>query len=63
MDRFVRRENVKHYQELLKTVKDEAERQRILKLLAEEQQKQKDAGDKRQTVNPIAAPTSISNNA
>ena len=29
MDRFVRRENVKHYQELLKTVKDEAERQRI----------------------------------
>ena len=26
MDRFVRRENVKHYQELLKTVKDEAER-------------------------------------
>jgi hypothetical protein len=46
MERFVRRENVKHYQELLKTVKDEAERQKILKLLAEELQKQKDAGDK-----------------
>ena len=46
MDRFVRRENVKHYKELLKTVKDEAERQRILKLLAEEVQKQKDEGDK-----------------
>ena len=46
MDRFVRRENVKHYKELLKTMKDEAERQRILKLLAEEVQKQKDAGDK-----------------
>jgi hypothetical protein len=46
MDRFVRRENVKHYKELLKTAKDEAERQRILKLLAEEVQKQKDAGDK-----------------
>ena len=46
MERFVRRENVKHYRELLKTVKDEAERQRILKLLAEELQKQKDAGDK-----------------
>ena len=45
MERFVRRENVKHYRELLKTVKDEAERQRILKLLAEELQKQKDAGD------------------
>jgi hypothetical protein len=42
MERFVRRENIK----LLKTVKDEAERQRILKLLAEEKQKQKDAGDK-----------------
>jgi hypothetical protein len=46
MDRFVRRENIKHYQLLLKTVKDEAERQRILKLLAEEREKQKDAGDK-----------------
>ena len=46
MERFVRRENVKHYRELLKTVKDEAERQRIQKLLAEEVQKQKDAGDK-----------------
>jgi hypothetical protein len=45
MDRFVRRENVKHYRELLKTAKDEAERRRILKLLAEEQQKQKDSGD------------------
>jgi rubrerythrin len=46
MERFVRRENIKHYQELLKRVKDEAERQRILKLLAEERQKAKDAGDK-----------------
>jgi hypothetical protein len=46
MERFVRRENIKHYRALLKTVQDEAERQRILKLLAEDQQKQKDAGDK-----------------
>jgi hypothetical protein len=46
MERFVRRENVKHYKELLKGETEEAERQRILKLLAEEQQKQKDAGDK-----------------
>ena len=46
MDRFIRRENVNHYRELLKAAKDEAERQRILKLLAEEQQKQRDAGDK-----------------
>ena len=46
MERFARRENVRHYRELLKTVKDEAERQRIQKLLAEEVQKQKAAGDK-----------------
>ena len=46
MERFVRRENIKHYRELLKTVKDEAERRKILKLLAEEVQKQKDAGDR-----------------
>lgn len=46
MDRFIRRENVKHYSELLKTVKSEVERERILKLLGEELQKQKDAGDK-----------------
>lgn len=48
MERFVRRENVKHYQDLLKTVKDEAERQKIQKLLAEERQKQKDAGEDEQ---------------
>ena len=29
MERFVRRENVKHYRELLKMAKDEAERQKI----------------------------------
>jgi hypothetical protein len=46
MERQVRRENVKHHRELLKTVKDEAERQQIQKLLAEELQKAKDAGDK-----------------
>jgi hypothetical protein len=46
MERLVRRENVKHFRELLKTVKEEAERRRIQKLLAQEQQKQKDAGDK-----------------
>ena len=45
MDRLIRRENVPHFRELLRTVKEEAERQRIQKLLAQEQQKQKDAGD------------------
>ncbi len=43
--RFIRRENVKHYRNLLATLTDEAERQKILKLLAEEQAKQKAAGD------------------
>ena len=45
MERLIRRENVKHFRELLKTVKEEAARQRIQTLLAQEQQKQKDAGD------------------
>jgi hypothetical protein len=45
MERFVRRQNVEHYRQLLESVIDESERQRILRLLAEEQQKQKDAGD------------------
>jgi hypothetical protein len=43
MERFIRRENIKHYRELLKTVRDETERQRIQKLMAEELQKAKDA--------------------
>jgi hypothetical protein len=46
MDRFIRRENVKHYRELLKTARTEAERQKIQNLLDEEEQKQKRAGDK-----------------
>ena len=45
MDRFVRRRNVERYRHLLETVTQESERQRILTLLAQEQQKQKDAGD------------------
>jgi hypothetical protein len=43
---FVRSRNVERFERLLKTVTDEAERQQILKLLAEERQKQQDAGDK-----------------
>ena len=43
--RFIRRENVRHYRQLLETVTDEAERQRILRLLDEEQKKQQAAGD------------------
>ena len=43
--RFIRRENVRHYRQLLETITDEAERQRILRLLDEEQKKQQAAGD------------------
>jgi len=39
MHRFVHRENIKHYKDLLERTIDEAERQRILKLLAEEEAK------------------------
>ncbi|HEY1361563.1 MAG TPA: hypothetical protein VGF60_04915 [Xanthobacteraceae bacterium] len=45
MDRFIRRKNIEHFQRLLETVTDEAERDRILKLLAEEREKQHEAGD------------------
>jgi hypothetical protein len=46
MERFVRRQKVERYQNLLQRTTEEAERQRLLKLLAEEQQKQAEAGDK-----------------
>jgi hypothetical protein len=45
MERFVRRENVRHYRDLLRTAKTDAERQRIQALLDEELQKQRDAGE------------------
>jgi hypothetical protein len=45
MDRFVRSQNVEHYRRLLERVTDESNRQQIINLLAEERQKQKDAGD------------------
>jgi hypothetical protein len=41
MDRFVARENIKHFKERLETVTDDAERERLLKLLAEEEAKLK----------------------
>ncbi|MGA7389187.1 MAG: hypothetical protein WA322_25940 [Pseudolabrys sp.] len=49
MLRFVRRENVKNYRHLLEQTTDEAGRQRIMKLLAEEEKKQRDAEDKKPT--------------
>ncbi len=45
MERFVRRENVKHYRDLLREAQSDAERQRIQELLDEELKKQKEAGD------------------
>jgi hypothetical protein len=45
MDRFIRRQNVDRYVRLLTIVTDPAERKKILALLAEERQKQNDAGD------------------
>ncbi len=45
MDRFVRRENVKHYRDLLRSARSETERQRIRILLDEELKKQRDAGE------------------
>jgi len=45
MERFVRRENIKHYRQMLSEAKTDAERQRIQKLLDEEEQKQIEAGD------------------
>ncbi len=45
MERFVRRENMKYYCDLLRVAKPDAERQRNQLLLDEELQKQKQAGD------------------
>ena len=39
MHRFIHRENIKHFKELLERTTDESERKRILKLLAEEETK------------------------
>jgi hypothetical protein len=43
---FVRSQNVERYRRLLERVAEESDRQQIINLLAEEQQKQKDAGDR-----------------
>ncbi len=39
MERFIHRENIKHYERLLQTVTDEAERKRILMLLEDDKMK------------------------
>jgi hypothetical protein len=45
MGRFIRRQNVERYWRLLDGVTNESDRQRMLELLVEERQKQRDAGD------------------
>jgi hypothetical protein len=45
MGQLIRRLNVERYWRLLDRVTNQSERQRILELLVEERQKQKDAGD------------------
>jgi hypothetical protein len=45
MDRFIRCQNVERYRRLLERVTEQSDREKILHLLAEERQKQKDAGD------------------
>jgi len=45
MDKFIRRQNVGHFLQLLKTTTDPKERERLERLLAEERQKQKGADD------------------
>ena len=37
MERFVHRKNIEHCQEMLKTITDPAEREKIRRLLAEEE--------------------------
>ena len=45
MERFVRSKTLKRYTRLLERVTEESDRQPLINLLAEERQKQKDAGD------------------
>ena len=45
MDQFVRSQNIERYRRLLERATEESDRQHIINLLAEERQKQKDAGD------------------
>jgi hypothetical protein len=45
MDRFIRAQNVQRFRSLLERATEEADREKLLSLLAEEEQKQKDDGD------------------
>ena len=45
MDQLTRRENVKHYRELLERTADEQQRRNIKNVIADVEQKQTEAGD------------------
>ena len=47
MERFIRCQNVERFRRLLERVTEESDRQKIMNLLADELQKQKNAGDPR----------------
>ena len=47
MERFIRSQNVERFRRLLERVTEQSDRQKIINLLADELQKQKDAGDPR----------------
>ena len=47
MQRFIRSQNVERFRRLLERVTEESDRQKIINLLADELQKQKDASDPR----------------
>jgi len=46
LERFIRRQNIEHYKELLITITDPVKRRAIEKLLLEEEQKLKSAEEK-----------------
>ncbi len=47
MERFIRSQNVERFRRLLERVTEQSDRQKIMNLLADELQRQKDAGDPR----------------
>jgi hypothetical protein len=47
MERFIRSQNVERFRRLLERVTEQSDRQKIMNLLADELQKQKNAGDPR----------------
>jgi hypothetical protein len=47
MERFIRSQNVERFRRLLERVTEQSDRQKIINLLADELQKQIDAGDPR----------------